>query len=286
VESIPPTSPSPPAGTAAAPAGSVALELAGVTCVYGKRLVFAGVDLRVPVGEFAAIVGPTGCGKTTLLRAVLGLLDPVAGSVRVFGEPPRRRRGHVGYVPQLELVDWSFPLTVREVVLMGCYRAMGRWPWPRRRERRAVTALLERLHIADCEAAPLRELSGGQQQRVFLARALIARPPLLVLDEPTAGVDLSTQQEILEILRDLCCEGTTVVLTTHDLNAVAARCPWVVCFNRGVVAAGEPAAVLTADVLRETYQAEIVVLETPAGRFMTPAPPGAAPATTTHGHPR
>jgi zinc/manganese transport system ATP-binding protein/zinc transport system ATP-binding protein len=243
-----------------------------VTCAYGRRAVFAGVDLRVGAGDFAAIVGPTGCGKTTLLRAALGLVVPAAGRVRVFGDDPRRRRGRVGYVPQLELVDWSFPLTVRDVVLMGAYRDMGRWPWPRPRQRRAVAELLARLHVADCEAAPLRELSGGQQQRVFLARALIARPPLLVLDEPTAGVDLSTQQEILDILRDLNREGTTIVLTTHDLNAVAARLPWVVCFNRGVVAAGEPATVLTREVLSQTYQAEIVVVDTEAGRFMTPAP--------------
>jgi zinc/manganese transport system ATP-binding protein/zinc transport system ATP-binding protein len=270
------------------PDGRVALEFAGVTCAYGRRTVFADVNLGVPVGAFAAIVGPTGCGKTTLLRAALGLLEPVAGAVRVFGEPPWRQRGRVGYVPQLELVDWSFPLTVRDVVLMGCYRDMGRWPWPGRRERRAVEELLARLHIADCEAAPLRELSGGQQQRVFLARALIARPPLLVLDEPTAGVDLSTQREILEILRDLNDEGTTIVLTTHDLNAVAARLPWVVCFNRGVVAAGAPAKVLTADVLSVTYQAEIVVVETEAGRFMAPAPPAVTPGPrkrTAHGHP-
>jgi zinc/manganese transport system ATP-binding protein/zinc transport system ATP-binding protein len=268
VRSIPPTSPD----RRPYPNGPPALEFAGLTCAYGRRAVFAGVDLSVRQGDFAAIVGPTGCGKTTLLRAALGLVEPAAGRVRVFGEEPRRLRGRVGYVPQLELVDWSFPLTVREVVLMGAYRDMGRRPWPRARERRTVSDLLARLHVADCEGAPLRELSGGQQQRVFLARALVARPPLLVLDEPTAGVDLSTQQEILEILRDLNREGTTIVLTTHDLNAVAARLPWVVCFNRGVVASGEPSKVLTREVLSETYQADIVVVETDAGRFMTPAP--------------
>ncbi len=250
-----------------------ALEFDRVTCGYGPHLVFSEVDLAIPMGEFAAVVGPTGSGKTTLLRAALGLLPPVTGAVRVFGEAPRRARGRVGYVPQLELVDWNFPMTVQQVVLMGAYRQTGRWPWPRRGARRAATALLERLGIAECESAPLRELSGGQQQRVFLARALIARPPLLILDEPTAGVDLSTQHEILHLLGELNEEGITILLTTHDLNAVAAHLPWVVCFNRGVVASGDPGKVLTTEVLGRTYQAEIVVVETEAGRFMAHATP-------------
>ncbi len=267
-------------------ADAPALEFEGVTCGYGRQMAFAGVSLTIPVGEFAAIVGPTGSGKTTLLRAALGLLTPLAGTVRVFGAVPRRARTAVGYVPQLELVDWNFPMTVQQVVLMGCYRQMGRWPWPRGRERLAVTALLERLGIADCEHAPLRELSGGQQQRAFLARALIARPPLLVLDEPTAGVDLSTQHEILHLLGELNAERITILLTTHDLNAVAAHLPWVVCFNRGVVAAGDPGKVLTADVLGRTYQADIVVVETEAGRFMAHATPlqiQRPPSVDTHG---
>jgi zinc/manganese transport system ATP-binding protein/zinc transport system ATP-binding protein len=250
-----------------------ALAFDRVTCGYGHQVVFAEVDLDVPVGAFAAVVGPTGSGKTTLLRATVGLLPPLGGVVRVFGRSPGRAPGGVGYVPQLELVDWTFPMTVEQVVVMGCYRQMGRWPWPRRQERRAVTALLERLGIAECTHAPLRELSGGQQQRVFLARALIARPPLLVLDEPTAGVDLSTQHEILHLLGELNAEGITILLTTHDLNAVAAHLPWVVCFNRGVVAAGDPDTVLTPDVLGRTYQAEIVVVATEAGRFMAHATP-------------
>jgi zinc/manganese transport system ATP-binding protein/zinc transport system ATP-binding protein len=250
-----------------------ALAFERVTCGYGRQVVFADVDLRISVGTFAAVVGPTGSGKTTLLRATLGLLPPVAGAVRVFGQPPGRAPGGLGYVPQLELVDWTFPMTVEDVVVMGCYRQMGRWPRPRRRERRAVAALLERLGIAECTHASLRELSGGQQQRVFLARALIARPPLLLLDEPTAGVDLSTQHEILHLLGELNAEGVTILLTTHDLNAVAAHLPWVICFNRGVVAAGDPDAVLTPDVLGRTYQADIVVVETEVGRFMAHATP-------------
>ena len=254
-------------------AGAPALEFDRVTCGYGRQVVFSGVSLTIPVGEFAAVVGPTGSGKTTLLRAALGLVPPVGGTVRVLGAAPMRAMGRIGYVPQLELVDWSFPMTVQQVVSMGCYRAMGRWPWPRRRERRAITAIVERLGIAEFEHAPLRELSGGQQQRVFLARALIGRPPLLILDEPTAGVDLSTQHEILHFLGELNGEGTTILLTTHDLNAVAAHLPWVVCFNRGVVAAGDPGEVLTTEVLGRTYQAEIVVVETAAGRFMAHATP-------------
>ena len=252
---------------------SPAVEFDHVACGYDRGPVFDGVSLTVPPGEFAAVVGPTGSGKTTLLRATLGLLRPQAGAIRVFGQPPETVPGQIAYVPQLERVDWNFPMTVQQVVLMGCYRQMGHWPWPRARDRRAVTALLDRLGIAEYEQASLRELSGGQQQRVFLARALIGRPPLLVLDEPTAGVDLSSQHEILHLLGELNADGITILLTTHDLNAVAAHLPWVICFNRGVVAAGDPGKVLTTEVLGRTYQAEIIVVETEAGRFMAHATP-------------
>lgn len=244
-----------------------------VTCGHGNRTVFTEVDLNLAAGQFAALVGPTGAGKTTLLKAALGLISPQAGEIRVFGEAPGRVRGRIGYVPQLGQVDWNFPMTVERLVLMGLYRQMGRWPWPRRRERMLTHALLERLGIAEYADAPIRELSGGQQQRAFLARALVARPPLLLLDEPTAGVDLSTQHEILHLLGELNGEGITILLTTHDLNAVAAHLPWIICFNQGVVAQGEPETVLTAPVLKQTYLAEILVVEHGAFRFMAHATP-------------
>lgn len=231
-----------------------------VSTGYDRRSVLHDISLRLYPGQFTGIVGPSGSGKTTLLRALLGIVPVQRGDVTVAGQPVRGRPpAGVGYVPQLETVDWNFPVTVEQVVLMGL-RATHRWPWPARSERQAVGALLERLGLAEYARRHIRDLSGGQQQRVFLARALISNPRLLVLDEPTASVDVKTRHDILHLLADLNSEGITIVLTTHDLNAVAAHLPWVVCLNGHVVAEGPPADVLTTDVLRHTYQADMTVL--------------------------
>jgi zinc/manganese transport system ATP-binding protein/zinc transport system ATP-binding protein len=206
-------------------------------------------------------VGPTGSGKTTLLKALLGLVRPWQGEVRVFGGPATRAaRAHIGYVPQLATLDWQFPATAEHVVLMGAYRGMTWLPWCRASERRAAFRLMEQLGIEDCMGRQLRELSGGQQQRVFLARALLGRPKLLILDEPTVGVDLKTQHDVLHLLDDLRAQGITILLTTHDLNAVAAHLPWLICFNRGVIAQGPPERVFTPEILRATYASEMLVL--------------------------
>jgi zinc/manganese transport system ATP-binding protein/zinc transport system ATP-binding protein len=165
-------------------------------------------------------------------------------------------------VPQLETVDWNFPVTVQEVVAMGLARD-GRllgWPWLRARERKQVRGLLERLGIGELAERHIRDLSGGQQQRVFLARALVREPRLLLLDEPTSGVDIKTRHDVLHLLAELNHDGVTVVLTTHDLNSVAAHLPQVVCLNRRVVAYGPPNSVFNPGVLEATYGAEMVVV--------------------------
>jgi ABC-type Mn2+/Zn2+ transport system ATPase subunit len=215
--------------------------------------VLVDADLDVVAGDFVGVVGPSGSGKTTLLRAVMGTVQPVAGEVW------RRPGARVGYVPQVETVNWSFPVTVEETVLMA--RTTGRrLPWPSREERRDVSGLLERLGIGGLGRRHIRELSGGQQQRVFLARALLSRPQLLLLDEPTSGVDVRTRHDILHLLADLNVEGLAILLTTHDLNGMAAHLPHLVCLNGKITGRGTPQQVLTPDVLERTYGAPMEVL--------------------------
>jgi ABC-type Mn2+/Zn2+ transport system ATPase subunit len=237
---------------------SALVSLDRVTCAYdrdGARPVLADVSLAIEPGAFSGIVGPSGSGKTTLLRAVLGTVQPAAGEVT------RRRGLRVGYVPQVETVDWSFPVTVREAVLMA--RTTGRrLPWASAAERHEVDDVLGRLGLDDGLAGRhIRELSGGQQQRVFVARALLRRPDLLLLDEPTSGVDVRTRHEVLHLLGDLNADGLAIVLTTHDLNGIAAHLPHLVCLNTSVIGEGAPRDVLTPDVLERTYGAPMEVLE-------------------------
>ena len=243
------------------PGGEVIATMASVTCGYRRQAVFRDVTLSLHAGQLAGLVGPTGSGKTTLLKALLGLVRPWRGEVRVFGASvTRATRARIGYVPQLETLDWQFPAAAEQVVLMGAYRGMSWLPWYRASERRAAFQLMEQLGIAECIGHHIRELSGGQQQRVFLARALLGKPQLLILDEPTVGVDLKTQHDILHLLERLSGQGITILLTTHDLNAVAAHLPWLICFNRGMVAQGPPELVFTPDILRATYASEMLVL--------------------------
>lgn len=238
--------------TPSAPTPLVRLDR--VTCTYGDRPALAGVTLAVAPGEFVGIVGPSGSGKTTLLKAILGTVPAASGEVR------RRPGLAVGYVPQVGTVSWSFPVTVAETVLMA--RTRGRvLPWASSSEKREVAAVLERLGLDGLGRRHIRELSGGQQQRVFIARALLGQPDLLLMDEPTSGVDVRTRHDILHLLADLHAAGLAIALTTHDLNGMAAHLPRLVCLNVEITGEGSPREVLTPAVLERTYGAPMQVLE-------------------------
>ncbi|MFY9269909.1 MAG: metal ABC transporter ATP-binding protein [Candidatus Manganitrophaceae bacterium] len=233
----------------------------GVTCGYQKKIVFRNLSLEIYPGQFVGLVGPSGTGKSTLLKLILGIVPALSGTVSVSGSrvdqgsPPR-----IGYVPQIETVDWEFPVTVEQVVAMGFYRESSRLPWLTKSERSRICALLDQLGIGSYANRHIKALSGGEQQRVFLARALVGNPQLLVLDEPTSGVDLKTQHAILHLLGELNRKGVTILLTTHDLNAVARHLPWVICFNQKIIAQGPPEEIFTSVALSRTYDSEMSVV--------------------------
>lgn len=225
-----------------------------VSCTYGNAAVLNDVYMSVNRGEFVGVVGPSGSGKTTLLKAVLGTHPVAHGSITMA---PKLT---LGYVPQVETVDWYFPVTVEEVIVMTRSNSR-RWPRITQAERSAVRNVLDRLGIGEVANRHIRELSGGQQQRVFLARAMFRNPDILIMDEPTSGVDVRTRHEVLHLLADLHADGLTILLTTHDLNGLAAHLPRLVCLNKRVIADGNPREVLTPSVLEATYGAPMEVLE-------------------------
>ncbi len=249
-------------GAPAAPPAASAPPLVafdGVSAGYEGEPVLHQIDLNLRRGECVGIMGPSGSGKTTLLRTLLGQTQRLAGAVREHSGRAGALR--VGYVPQLESIDWSFPITVEQVVLLGRWRESGWRPWFSRRDRALARQALERLGIDHLRRRSIRALSGGQQQRVFIARALIGDPDIVLLDEPTTGFDIKTRHDFIHLLGELYRGGLTIVLTTHDLNAVAAHLPRLVCLGEGrVVADGAPPRVLTPDVLRAAYGAEVAVL--------------------------
>jgi ABC-type Mn2+/Zn2+ transport system ATPase subunit len=229
------------------------IELRGVRAGYDGRTVIDDVDLTVRRGELIALVGANGAGKSTLLKAVVGLLRPYAGSVRVFGSVPGTSAGHLAYLPQAEQVHWDYPLRVEDVVLMGrvAHATPGRGPSTA--DRSAVVTAMGRVQIGDLARRPIDELSGGQRQRVLLARTLAADPELLLLDEPATGVDPATEEQLMSLLGDLASHGRTVLVATHDLAGVMAHFPRVLCMNGGIVADGDASILRDDAILRRTY---------------------------------
>jgi zinc/manganese transport system ATP-binding protein/zinc transport system ATP-binding protein len=241
--------------------GEPIIELDDATCGYQGQPVLKHIDLRIMAGDFVGLLGPSGSGKTTLLRTILGATRLFGGTVKVKGVATSRKKPRAGYVPQLETIDWNFPVTVEEVVMMGCTMNNPLFPWHRTSNQKLALGMMERLGISLLRKRHIRELSGGQQQRVFLARALVSSPDLLLLDEPTSGVDIKTRDEVMHLLHDLNHQGITVILTTHEINAVAVHLPWLVCLNGHIVADGPPSEVITTETLLRTYGARMPVVE-------------------------
>lgn len=231
-----------------------AVDFEGVCAGYFGRDVLDEVTFRVERGDFVGIIGPNGSGKSTLLKSIAGIHPIECGAASVLGAEPREAdKRRIGYVPQAESVNWSFPVTVADVVLMGRYGKLGLFRRPSRNDRAAVDDALAEVGMSDFRDAQIGRLSGGQQQRTFVARALVQEPDLLLLDEPIAGVDAASQHAIFTLLERRNRAGTTVIASTHDLSCVATWFGKVLCLNHHVVAFGPPDVVLTRDTLAATF---------------------------------
>jgi ABC-type Mn2+/Zn2+ transport system ATPase subunit len=243
--------------------GVPAVRLVDVTTGYGQRVALADVSLSIRAGSLLAVIGPNGAGKSTLLKTIAGLLRPFSGTVEVLGGPPGREARRIAYVPQAEVVDWGFPVTVGDVVMMGRVPLIGVGRSPAADDRAAVRDALETVGMSDAVNRQIGALSGGQRRRVFLARAIAARPDLYLLDEPVTGVDATTQEDLMDVLEAEARAGRTVVATTHDLACAAHRFHQAAFVNGRIVATGSAEMVLDPELLAATYGGHVIVL--PAG---------------------
>ncbi len=240
------------------------LEIHDLTVAYHRRPVLWDVDLTVPEGRLVGIIGPNGAGKSTLIKAALGIVPLASGRVEIFGQPYRRQRHLVGYVPQRETVDWDFPVTAEDVVLMGTYGRLGWFRRPGAAERKQAREALEQVGLAGLGERQIRQLSGGQQQRVFLARALVQQARLYLMDEPFAGVDALTEQTIVQLLRQLRSQGRTVLVVHHDLQTVRDYFDHVILVNLRLIAQGPTETTFTTANLQQTYGGRLVILDAAA----------------------
>ena len=240
--------------------GSLAIEVEDLTVAYRETPVLWDVDLNVPTGVLMAIVGPNGAGKTTLIKVILRLVHPAAGRVSIYGQSYAAQRRLVGYVPQRGSVDWDFPTSVLDVVMMGRYGALGWIRRPRSKERTLALEALEKVGMEAFAARQISQLSGGQQQRVFLARALVQDAQIYFMDEPFQGVDATTERAIVSLLQELRAAGKTLVVVHHDLQTVIDYFDWVTLLNVRRIASGPVKEVFTEKNLRLTYGGRVAFL--------------------------
>lgn len=230
------------------------VEVEDMTVAYQVKPVLWDVDFRVPQGVLMAIVGPNGAGKSTLLKAMLNLIQPISGSVLFFGESYQKHRKNIGYVPQRGSVDWDFPTTVLDVVLMGRYAHVGWIKRPSKNDKQLAKEALLKVDMLDYANRQISQLSGGQQQRVFLARALVQDADIYFMDEPFQGVDAKTEKAVIVILKELRKKGKTVVVVHHDLQTVNEYFDWVTLLNTQLIASGPVEQVFTEENLKKTYR--------------------------------
>lgn len=249
-DKVSPTSDAPPA-----------LEIHDMTVAYHRKPVLWDIDLIVPEGKLVGVIGPNGAGKTTLIKAALGLLPLASGKVEIYGKPFDEQRLIIGYVPQRESVDWDFPVTVRDVVLMGTYGRLGWFRRPGHAERQKAERCLAQVGMREFSHRQIRQLSGGQQQRVFLARALAQDARVYFMDEPFAGVDAATEAAIVDLLQSMRAERKTVFVVHHDLQSVREYFDYVILLNMRLIACGPTETTFTTENLHLTYGGRLTILD-------------------------
>ncbi len=230
-----------------------AVVIENLSVSYGKTPVLWDINCIIPKGKVVGIIGPNGAGKSTLLRAILGMLRPLHGEVRFFGETLKEAHDRIAYVPQRTSVDWDFPATVLDVVAMGCYGRLGLFKWVGKKERKAAMEALEKVGMEAFAHRQISELSGGQQQRVFLARAFMQNADLYCMDEPFGGVDMATEKALITILHQLQKEGKTLLIVHHDLNTVPQYFDWVMLLNTCLIGCGPLSEQFTEEKITRTY---------------------------------
>ncbi len=232
-----------------------------MTVTYGHNVAVANATARIEPGTVTGIIGPNGSGKSTLLKAIAGVIRPLRGEILLGGEPIRQRAARVAFVPQREEVNWDFPVTARDVVMMGRYPALGWLRLPGAKERAAADSALDSLGLGGLGHRHISQFSGGQQQRIFLARAMVQEPELVLLDEPFTGVDVTNRAIFHETIQGFASAGVSVLVATHDLDEVQATTSHVMCMNRRLVAFGPTSETFTAENLKATFGGQVAVFE-------------------------
>lgn len=244
-----------------------ALEVHNLTVSYNRKPVLWDVDFKLPQGKIIGIVGPNGSGKTTLLKTIMGLLKPDSGYTEIFGKPLDDVRQRVAYVPQRESVDWDFPASVMDIVLMGRYKKSNLFKRLSHEDKQLATEALEKVNMLAFANRQIAQLSGGQQQRVFIARSLAQQADIYLMDEPFVGVDAATEDSILSLLAEMRKNGKTVIIIHHDLQTAQSYFDWIVLLNTRLVACGLVKEVLTEKNLHEAYGGRLNLL-TQVGELM------------------
>ncbi|KXK12928.1 MAG: ABC transporter-like protein [Chloroflexi bacterium OLB14] len=237
------------------------LEVHHANIGYGNKIILNDLSFQIPHGARVAVVGPNGAGKSTLFKTLVGLLPLQSGKILIHGESLGAHKDCVAYIPQREEVDWKFPVTVYDVVMMGRYGQRGWLSRPSKQDKEIVNNSLEKMGIANLAKQSIGELSGGQQQRVFLARAISQEPHILLMDEPFTGVDVTTQETTLNLLDHLREKEVTMMISTHDLNLAASRFDYVLLLNHKLIAFGKPPAVFVKENLAQAFGNSLLVME-------------------------